>query len=749
MKQSWYLFVLFLLAGSGLYAQVGGQNNTCQTAAPFCTGTLYSFPAGVNAGSGQTGPYYGCLLSRPNPAWYYMKVATPGNIIIQMHSEPSKDIDFCCWGPFTSQDCCSELTQPKVVSCSYSPAAAETCNIPAGLTGQYYMLVITNFSNQPCNIIFQQTGGTGTTDCSILPPPCFNNSPVCTGQTLQFSAQAISGATYHWWGPAGFISTQQNPTIPNATIANSGEYFLRVEVSGQSSADTSTTMASVYLPVANAGNDTTVLNGVTTTLHGNCAGGSGFYHYKWAPSSKLVNDSVQNPQTTNLFTTTVFTLTATDDSASCQANDMVTVNILGGALAVNAVANPSSICRGNTTILEALGSGGAGNYTYLWTGPNGFTSTLATPTVAPTTTSVYQVAAFDGYNTVTGSVTVTVIPLPEPYAGSPKSIPYGTYTFLSGSVMNGSGNYYYSWSPASMLVNPGVQNPQTANLTSTTVYTLMVTDIQTNCVSEDGAMVPVEVTGGPLNVNPVALPSSICRGDTARLHASAGGGNVGNYQYAWSSVPPGFTSTEPDPLVNPVINTTYHLSVTDQFNTTQGSTTVSIYPQPVIRLGPSDTTVCIYDTIMLSAGNPGSTYLWSNGSTQREIRFGSTGIGSDIQTYSVKVVNLHGCEESATINVIFSFDVCVGIDERGFSDHIRIYPNPSPGRIRIDIDGIAGRINGSVVTPLGQPVRHFLVPATLNGITSLDLDMSDLPKGVYLVRLGNNSFVHVCKLVLE
>ena len=95
MKQSWYLFVLFLLAGSGLYAQVGGQNNTCQTAAPFCTGTLYSFPAGVNAGSGQTGPYYGCLLSRPNPAWYYMKVATPGNIIIQMHSEPSKDIDFC------------------------------------------------------------------------------------------------------------------------------------------------------------------------------------------------------------------------------------------------------------------------------------------------------------------------------------------------------------------------------------------------------------------------------------------------------------------------------------------------------------------------------------------------------------------------------------------------------------------------------------------------------------------------------
>ena len=38
-----------------LHAQQAGQNNTCETAAPFCTGTLYSFPAGVNAPAGQTG----------------------------------------------------------------------------------------------------------------------------------------------------------------------------------------------------------------------------------------------------------------------------------------------------------------------------------------------------------------------------------------------------------------------------------------------------------------------------------------------------------------------------------------------------------------------------------------------------------------------------------------------------------------------------------------------------------------------
>ncbi|MDP1622575.1 MAG: T9SS type A sorting domain-containing protein [Bacteroidales bacterium] len=750
MKKNWCLFIVFLMICGAINAQQGGgSNNTCETAAPFCTGTLYSFPAGVNAGTGQVGPYYGCLLTRPNPAWYYMKVANSGNIIIQMHSEPAKDIDFCCWGPFTSQECCGQLTQPKIVSCSYSTAAYETCNIPNAITGQYYMLVITNYSNQPCNIIFQQTGGTGTTDCSILPPPCTSNSPICKGQTLQLAAQTISGATYYWWGPAGFASSLQNPTIPNATPANSGSYFLRVVVGGQPSSDTSITVVNVYNPTANAGNDTTILNGVTTTLHGKCVGGSGAYHYKWSPASLLINDSVQNPQTVNLFTSQVFTLKVTDAAVNCQSTDMVSINIEGGALAVNAVANPSSICFGGTSQIQAIGSGGAGNYTYQWTGPNGFLSTLQNPTVAPTVTSTYQVTTFDGYNMVTGSVTVTVIPLPVANAGTSKSIPYGTYTFLNGSVLNGNSSYYYSWSPANQLLNAGIQNPQTVNLTTTTVFSLIATDLTTNCVSTNDATVAIEVSGGALNVNPVATPGSICRGDSTRLHASAGGGNVGFYEYLWSSEPIGFTSADPNPMVHPLVNTTYYLTVTDQFNTTQGSTAVVIYPEPVIQLGPTDTTVCIYDTVRLNAGNPGSAYLWSNGSTDQRISFGTTGIGFDKQVYSVEVVNENGCRANGTINVIFSFDLCTGIDDLNPSGHIRIYPNPARNFIRIDADGISGITSGTLLTTLGYVLRKFTIQDPADAVSSINLDLSGLPKGVYLVRFNNSSFTHIQKLVIK
>ncbi|MEC7863432.1 MAG: gliding motility-associated C-terminal domain-containing protein, partial [Bacteroidota bacterium] len=60
------------------------------------------------------------------------------------------------------------LTAAYVEDCSYSPNPTETCNITNAVTGQFYILLITNYSNQVCNIDFSQTGGNGTTDCCIL-----------------------------------------------------------------------------------------------------------------------------------------------------------------------------------------------------------------------------------------------------------------------------------------------------------------------------------------------------------------------------------------------------------------------------------------------------------------------------------------------------------------------------------------------------------------------------------------------------
>ena len=146
------------------------QNNTCAAAEQICTDNgLYQFPAGVNAGSGENGPYYDCLYTQPNPAWFYLEIGNPGGIDIYMYTSPSFDIDFCCWGPFTNPNapCPYSLTSNKVVSCSYSANSSEHCIIPStAQTGQIYILVITNYSNQSCNINFSQVSGYGSMGCS-------------------------------------------------------------------------------------------------------------------------------------------------------------------------------------------------------------------------------------------------------------------------------------------------------------------------------------------------------------------------------------------------------------------------------------------------------------------------------------------------------------------------------------------------------------------------------------------------------
>ncbi|MCB9174745.1 MAG: hypothetical protein H6589_09070, partial [Flavobacteriales bacterium] len=164
-----------------LTSKVYGQGATCAAADPFCTGTSYSFPnsTGTTAPGGNN---YGCLSTQPNPAWYYMQIGTSGNIDITIsqvtNSGAGIDVDFIMYGPYNSLPIaladCGNMGNPssEIEDCSYSTASTEVANIVGGVSGQYYMLLITNYSNISGNISFSQTGGTGSTNCAIINPPC-------------------------------------------------------------------------------------------------------------------------------------------------------------------------------------------------------------------------------------------------------------------------------------------------------------------------------------------------------------------------------------------------------------------------------------------------------------------------------------------------------------------------------------------------------------------------------------------------
>ena len=151
---------------------VNNSPSTCANAEPFCTddGDVV-FDAGVDDGVAEPGNNYDCLVTQPNPAWFFLEIDTPGDMDLSFTSSPAEDIDFVLWGPFADQaTACANLTAANVVDCSFLAATSETASITGASIGDVYMVMITNFSNNPTQITFSQTGGLATTNCAIVLP---------------------------------------------------------------------------------------------------------------------------------------------------------------------------------------------------------------------------------------------------------------------------------------------------------------------------------------------------------------------------------------------------------------------------------------------------------------------------------------------------------------------------------------------------------------------------------------------------
>lgn len=409
------------------------------------------------------------------------------------------------------------------------------------------------------------------------------------------------------------------------------------------------------------------------------------------------------------------------------------------------VPNPdTTLCYGGEIVLNAQADGGIPPLQYLWNTGSTDSTLVFTP---PVGTHSYSVRVTDVCSQmVRDTALITVHPVPVAQAGTNVTIPNGTSTTLHGSASGGYGNYSYSWTSNPPGFTSPLPEPNTGNLAQTRIFILKVTDLLSGCESEP-AQVIVSIEGGPLSANPVSNPGEICLGDTARLYSLSGGGS-GFYTYNWTSSPPGFASTAPDPLVTPGVTTTYTLTVNDGFNQVGGSATVVVHPLPLIRLGPPDTTACIYDTVRLDAGNPGSLYKWSNGSTGRYLTTSTTGIGYDMQTYSVTVTNQNGCRNTSSINIIFSFDDCVGIGEKSRGPVVSIFPNPANRSFRLKTTSFSGPCGVEVTNLLGKSLirETFLSSGELQ---EHEFEIPALPAGVYPVRVGTREATFTLKLLVR
>lgn len=463
------------------------ENNTCANADPFCTDNgMYEFPAGVNAGSGESGPYYDCLYTQPNPAWYYMQIDDPGNIDIYMYSTPSHDIDFCCWGPFatiTNPSPCSSLTSDKVVSCSYSASSTEHCLIPASAqTGDYFILVITNYSNQTCNINFSKQSGTGTTNCGILPPLVDGHGPYCVGETIQLTAQGQAGASYSWTGPGGFTSTQQNPTRPNCTLQMAGQYTCTITVGSQTNSATTNAVVIYPQPTANF-NFTSVCRGTPTQFTSTSTtnpSGQQIQSYQWNFGDGQTGTGQNVTHTYANAGNYTVTLTTSCGNGHCTSTKTQSVPVYAAPVA-SATAQPNTVIYGGVSTLTA-NAGATGSFNFHWEPANMVVNANAqtTQTVPLTASQTYTVTVTNPQGGCNSTAQVTVSMEGSNMTAMASADAYelceGESTTLHAQASGGTGNYTYSWSPANTLNNGSIANPVATPPVGVTTYTCNVSD---------------------------------------------------------------------------------------------------------------------------------------------------------------------------------------------------------------------------------------------------------------------------------
>lgn len=392
---------------------------------------------------------------------------------------------------------------------------------------------------------------------------------------------------------------------------------------------------------------------------------------------------------------------------------------------------PTVFCQGSSVTLTA----GLAN-SYLW-------STGATTQSIPVTTSgsyYVTVNGGSGCSATSSPVTVTVHPNPLANAGPDQSIVYGATTSLTGSASGGSQNYSWHWEPASMLVNPDVQNPVTVSLTFSQFFTLAATDSPNGCTGTDQVL--VTVSGGPLSLEVTATPESTCAGNAVQLMAIVSGG-TGNNTYQWSSDPAGFAANTYDPVAFPGVSTTYLVTVNDGITSLTDSASVSVLPQPGVPEAPTgpdtvDLNAVISTEYYTTGGMNAVSYIWelSPESAGTISGSGSNGTVAWNQNYLgtafITVRSVNSCGESGWSQgkVTSIINSVTGTGHEKGKNVLAIYPNPTTGMVYLSLKG---KSNISIFTTTGILVRSG------RDFTSGWLDLSGNPKGIYLLRIESPS----------
>ena len=320
------------------------------------------------------------------------------------------------------------------------------------------------------------------------------------------------------------------------------------------------------------------------------------------------------------------------DAAGCYSPDTAYIDVEIQLLEAEAGALSDTICPGTSVELYAIGGD-----TYVW-GPaehlNSQTGSNVIATIWEATTFTVDVQSVCGSSTV--EVTVEVF-------GADAESGLDTAICVGGSAqLSSNGGGTYNWTPGGSLDDPSSANPIATPL----ITTNYIVEIETpeGCLIQDTTQVWVD-QDLPFPILPEEV--NICQGSSAQIVAG------GATSYLWT---PDYNISATDvynPFVNPMVDTTYHVTFTNACGSTYDSVKVNVIV--VDGWVSPDTTICPEGVAVLTAGGGVSyhwtphTYLTNPYDQTTEAR------PSQDMLYQVTITDEFGCSTTLSTNV-FLFD---------------------------------------------------------------------------------------------
>ncbi|HOY04530.1 MAG TPA: hypothetical protein PLO67_03945 [Saprospiraceae bacterium] len=530
-----------------------------------------------------------------------------------------------------------------------------------------YTLVVTNPVNhctatdqvvisQDANAPVAAAGADQVLNCTV-------SSVVIGGATTSTGP----GISYVWTGP-GITGANQNQAMPS--ISTAGTYIIVVNNStnGCSTSDTTVITSQVMLPVALAGNDSTlnctVLN---VTLNGSGSSQGADFTAIWTGAG--INAGNQNSYTPQVTLPGVYTLTITNTVNHCTATDNVTILQDIAVPTANAGTDEILTCTTPNGI-PLNGSGSPATITFLWTGP-GITpanAMLPNPTINDPGTYVLVVTNTVNHCSSTDQVVISEdASVPTANAGSDLVLNCGVSSVnIDGSASSTGVDIVYTWTgPGISGANGTAQNPQ--NITLPGTYNLTVTNNLNSCTNTDVVVIaidtisPVSVAGNDLTLN--------CFNSHADTLDATGSSTGAGFTLLWSG--PAINAANQN-LIRPVVNQsgTYTVLITNTTNLCTSSSdalVVSDTLAPVADAGLDQTIDCANSSVPIGGNSSSGSnfeYLWSG----PDINTGNEALAtlsvSMDGTYQLEVTNtVNGC---VTINdVLVSEDLAYPVASAG------------------------------------------------------------------------------------